>query len=249
MLSDIIVLLIIFSLVREIQKVTIQTLPLQEIADKCYENTELYYEGKISDPKWCFELFRRALRLGEQDAFTHTYSIFKPQVERWARTYANYRYTNPGTEDFAHEALIKFWLNLKGEKFDNFERLNSLLTYLKACVFTVVRDYQIKGPTILIINPDDDWWQIIGINLPLDFNIDLDDLLDCVEKALNDPELMEQFYLWIIYDMKPSEIVDELGQWDDPQEISRMRQKIKRRLQKDKNLRVFLDDRLPPITS
>ncbi|MCI0712053.1 MAG: hypothetical protein L0154_18000 [Chloroflexi bacterium] len=224
---------------------TIQSLPLQDVADKCYENTKSYYEKKISDPKWCFELFRRALRLGEQDAFTHTYSIFKPQVERWARTYANYKTINPETEDFAHDALIKFWLNLKGEKFDKFPRLNALLAYLKACVFTVVRDHD-DEPDLIII---DDLERIIGINPSLDKNINTDDLLDFVEKALNDGDLMTQFELWIIYDMKPSAIIDEVDGGDDAQEISRMRQKIKRHLQKDKNLRVFLDDRLPPITT
>ena len=225
---------------------TLQTLPLQEIADKCYENTIAFYEKKSSDSKWCFELFRRALRLEEQDAFAHIYSIFKPQVERWVRTYANYRYIHPETEDYANEALIKFWLNLKGKKFDKFPRLNSLLTYLRACVFTVVRDQLDIAPPI---HPDDEWWGIVGVITLLERNIDLDELLECVEKALNDPDLMEQFQLWIIYGMKPSDIVEELGRWDDPQEISRIRQKIKRRLQKDKTLRDFLDHHLPPITS
>jgi hypothetical protein len=223
---------------------TIQSLPLQDIADKCHEHTILYYANKSYDSKWCFELFRRALALQQDDAFAHMWRIYYPQIERWVRRHPRYRSTNRPAEDFAQDAIMKFWENVRGPKYEDFPYLGALLQYLRLCVHSAICDYLKKYPDVVEYG-DDVWIRIKNRLLPLNGNIDTLTILDCVQKALNDGELMEQFVLWIIYGMKPSDIVNEWSGYDNPQQISRIRQKIKRRLRNDKGLRTCLDGYLP----
>lgn len=214
------------------------TLPLQMIAEACNDHTSLYYQKKQYNPDYCFELFRRALQLRNNPAFDHLYRIFLPQVMRWIYQHPSYRLTGQSAEDFAQSALMKFYFNLKGSKFEKFSRLDAILQYLKACIHSTIRDFLKKHPPNRIVDNDDN---TTSPDPDPDHRIEWKTLMAYIESILDDEEF-EQFIFWIIYNMKPSKIVEIYPEkWSSAQEISRLRQKIKRKLQSDARLKRFLD--------
>lgn len=225
--------------------IKMHSVPLPDIAAKCHEHTILFYQGKPNDPKWCYELLRRALKLEDEEAFAHVSRVYQPQVLSWIHHHPRFDPVYAQAEDFAQDVILKFWFSVRGDAFDNFPRLNALLDYLKSIVNSIIQDYYNRKRPPIDINGLD-LVELIGKLYPLESRIHINYILGCVEKALNDDVLMEQFELWIIYDMKPREIVKLYKDWDNPQQISRLRQRIKYRLENSKSLRTCLQGYLPP---
>lgn len=224
----------------------VQTLSLQTIADKCNEHTKLFYANKPYNPAFCFELLRRALRLLDSAAFAHVYKIYFPQVLRWVYQHSHASLTNQPAEDFAQTAIMQFYFNLRGASFERFSSLDAILQYLKACVHSAIWDFLKKHPPSSMLE-DIDMAQLPAEISSLEHNIDRDTILKCVAQTLNDDELIDQFRLWIIYGMKPADIVAAFpDQWQDPRDITVLRQKIKRRLRGDENLPRCLEGYLIP---
>jgi hypothetical protein len=120
----------------------VTSLSLDEVAQRCAEETRNYNRQQPSDPQYCFELLRRALAEGLAEAFARVYQIYERQVLRWVYAHPRFTQTDESADYFANLALSNFYFALRGPKFGQFRSLPQLLTYLKSCVHTAIAQYR-----------------------------------------------------------------------------------------------------------
>ncbi|MGB1251139.1 MAG: RNA polymerase sigma factor [Candidatus Promineifilaceae bacterium] len=121
-----------------------QSLQLNKLAENCAEQSQRYRDlgADNADPRYCYELFRRAIVEGDESAWAHLYQTYESQVIRWARQCGNYHATGQDAEYFVSIIYTKFWRAMSPEHFvENLPALGSVLAYLKRCVQTTLIDY------------------------------------------------------------------------------------------------------------
>jgi RNA polymerase sigma factor (sigma-70 family) len=118
----------------------LQSLTLAGIAHRCTRETERYFARQAHDPRFCFELFRRALLHRDQRAWEHLYDQYHPLVAGWIRRHSAFSSTGEEVDYFVNRAFEKMWQAVTPEKFSRFADLKSLLRYLQMCVHSTIID-------------------------------------------------------------------------------------------------------------
>ena len=116
-------------------------LPVDDLARRCAQETELFFQRQAQDSKYCFELFRRAIRETDQFAWDMIYAQYKPLVTGWVKQNQAFEASGEEVEYFVNGAFGKISGILTSERFDGFAEIGSLLRYLKMCVHSVIVDH------------------------------------------------------------------------------------------------------------
>lgn len=117
----------------------IQRLPVARIAEQCAAATRRFFRSGDGDDRWCFELFRRAICEGVEEAWGHLLDTYQPEMAGWVRACPGFR-AEWEVDDFVQDAFRRFVGAVDARKFVNFATLAHLLAYLKSCVFGAVTD-------------------------------------------------------------------------------------------------------------
>jgi hypothetical protein len=215
--------------------------PLNDLAQQCAEQTQLFSRRLRDDPRYCFELLRRALAESVPEAFNHVWQIYLPQVVRWVHRHAKFPRTGESAEYFANAALASFYFALRGPRFAALPSLANALAYLKACVHSAIAQYvrdQQKAEWV----PED---ENIHTQPNLSANVDADELWAHLCRLLPHEVDQRLAYAVFVLDLRPREIVLALpGLWRDERHISVELFRIRRILRRDRELRQLLG--LPP---
>lgn len=134
---------------------TMRTLSIDELAQRCAEETSKFTHQQLSDPQFCFELFRRALRYEVSEAFTRVYQIFEPQVLSWVHRHTRFSHTGENASYFANAAMSSFYFAVRGTRFEQFALLSQLLAYLKMCVHTSIAQYVRDQEAVALVELDE----------------------------------------------------------------------------------------------
>ncbi len=118
-----------------------QLLTLAGIAHRCAQETDLFFRRQSYDPRYCFELFRRAILERNERAWEHIYDQYRPLVAGWVGRHPAFPSSGEEVQYFVNRALEKMWVALTPAKFHRFSNLKSLLRYLQMCVDSVIVDY------------------------------------------------------------------------------------------------------------
>ncbi len=118
----------------------LQSLSLAGIAHRCTSETDLFFQRRSYDPRYCFELFRRAILHRDQCAWEHVYAQYRPQVVKWVQRHPAFPSTGEEAQYFVNRAFEKMWLALTPDRFGRFSDLKSLLRYLQMCVHSTILD-------------------------------------------------------------------------------------------------------------
>ncbi len=211
-------------------------LSIDDLAQRCTEETQRFNLHQPNDPQFCFELMRRALLLGLPEAFTRVYRIYERQVIRWVYSHSRFDQTGEAADYFADSALTNFYFALRGPRFEQFSSLPQVLTYLKLCVHTAVMQYlrdQKQADSI----PLEDIHEPSYTPDP-EANIQADELWKRICQVLPDGADQLLARLAFVQQMKPAQIVTSYpADWDNEREVSVALQRIRRRLRKDPILR------------
>lgn len=212
------------------------SLPLDQLADACAEQTRLFNRRAPSDTHFCFELLRRALAEGLPDAFTWVHRIYARQVARWVYQHTAFEQTGESADFFANAALTRFFFALRGAKFAQFETLAQVLAYLKACVHTAVAQYVRDHAKVAL--------------LPLDAAAEAPVLVDLGEALEADhlwahlcrlmPDERDQWLAraTFVLDLKPKAIAAaNPGYWKNEREVTLALYRVRQRLRADPGLR------------
>jgi DNA-directed RNA polymerase specialized sigma24 family protein len=118
----------------------LHSLSLSSIAHRCTNETERYFARQGNDPRYCFELFRRAILHRDELAWKYLYGQYAPLIAVWVRRHPAFSSTGEEAEDFVDLTLVRIWTALTPDKFAHFSNLASVLSYLKRCVNSVIVD-------------------------------------------------------------------------------------------------------------
>jgi hypothetical protein len=116
-------------------------LSLDHLAQKCAQETTLYFQHRGHDSRYCFELFRRAIRERDQSAWDMICHHYQPLVTGWVRQHPGFETSSEKAEYFVNGAFGKLAGTLTPDKFGGFMDIRPLLQYLKMCVHSVIVDH------------------------------------------------------------------------------------------------------------
>ena len=222
---------------------TLHELSLAAIAYRCGQETDRFWQRASYDPRFCFELFRRALVEplldNSKEAWAFVYRQYHRQVTFWVKGHRLFPQTDLEPEALADLALEKMWVSFASTpgKFGQFplsdvdKGLKSLLRYLQMCVHSLVidsieasparelpetvRDKTAHADTLLV----QEFWEAIFQRLRSD-----------KERLVVDASY--------VYGLKPRQIFARYPDtFRDVKEIHRIKENVLARLRRDESLR------------
>lgn len=120
----------------------LEQMSLTDLADACAASQTRSSQGQPnSATDACRELFRRAIKLRNQQAWDCIYEQYRRIVFSWISRNPVFYDTGESAEYFAQEAFMRLWRHLTPEKFDALTDLRMLMAYLKMCVNSTLVDF------------------------------------------------------------------------------------------------------------
>lgn len=110
---------------------------------RCEQETRLFFQRQQHDSQYCFELFRRAILAGDDEAWEAVYAQYYPMVVGWVRRHSSFASVREEAQYFANSAFGKMWVSLTStpERFTHFPNLAALLRFLQMCSHSVIIDH------------------------------------------------------------------------------------------------------------
>jgi hypothetical protein len=219
--------------------------PLNELAQRCAEETERFSRRLEHDTRFCFELLRRAMAEGQSEAFTHICQIYQQQVLAWVRRHGGFATTSESADYFANAALAQFYFGLRGSKFDRMPSLAPVLAYLKACVFTAVAQYLRDQHKAELVEIEETTAAADDVAADVDAALDAAGLWGHICRVLASERDQRLAQAAFVQGLKPRQILPlHPGLWRNEREITVELYRIRRLLRRDAELRRRLG--LPP---
>jgi len=210
---------------------------LDDIAMRCAEETQKYFQQTQDDTDYCFELLRQALQVDHSEAFTHVYRTYESLVRRWVHIHPRFYATGESADYFVSAAFTSFYFAVRGDKFQRFESLAHLLQYLKRCVHTAIAQHcrSIEPTDILPLESSD---QLPAS--PVENFSNFADIWDRINALL--PNELDMLLAHCVFsqNLKPSQIIEIYSHWPSARVVSIQLQRIRRILRQDKTLAVLL---------
>lgn len=117
------------------------SLTLSGVARRCAHETELFFRRESHDPRYCFELFRRAIVERNQRSWQLVYAQYRPLVTGWVERVPAFPTSAEEAQYFVNRAFEKMWAAIPASRFSRFLDLKALLRYLQMCVHSVILDH------------------------------------------------------------------------------------------------------------
>jgi len=118
----------------------LEHMDVMALAQRCYAENESFRQHQPSDPRYGYELFRRALLLRDEVAWEQVYVVYSPLVERWVQRSSSFERSGESSEFLVNAGFIRFWRAITPERFASFSTLGGLLRYLHCCTTAAVSD-------------------------------------------------------------------------------------------------------------
>lgn len=225
-------------------EIQLQHIALADLADWCAHQTELYFQHQSHDPRYCFELFRRAIREQDQSAWELICLQYQALVAGWVRQHSKFEAAGEEIQYFVNGAFGKIAVSLTPEKFGGFSDIGSLLSYLKMCVHSVIMDYIRLAEQERFAPLEDASEKGSSDPSPEEQATDQSEqqsLWDLVNSRLQDEQERAVIYGSFVLALKPQEVYDLYrNRFSDVDEIYRVKQNIISRLRRDPEFRNFL---------
>lgn len=230
------------------QELTVQHMAVETLAQRCAEETDLFFRRLDHNTQYCFELFRRALqRKTEESEIAWGYIVerYSGMVTGWVIQHYSFSATGADADDFVSQAFARIWHTITAEKFGKFSDLPAILRYLKMCVHSLIIDSTRRGDMHNLSA-----WEATskreasGDPSPEEQAMDQLEgrrLWELLKERLNDEKEWRVMECSFVLDMKPQEILDKYrGQFSDIDEIYRVKQNVIVRLRRDAEFRKLL---------
>lgn len=225
-----------------------QSLPLANIAHRCAQETERFFQRQSYDPRFCFELFRRAILERDSLAWELIHTQYQPLVTRWVQRHPAFEVSGEENQYFVNRTFEKIWAALTPEKFGRFSDLQPLLRYLKMCVHSVIIDHSRSAEhSTWDIQSEESAAETID-NGPAIENRVLDQiyqhqLWEWINSRLNDEKERLVLYGSFALALKPRELCSQFRtMFSDVDEVYRIKQNILARLRRDPEFKRLFDE-------
>jgi DNA-directed RNA polymerase specialized sigma24 family protein len=224
-------------------QMNLQSLTLAGIVHRCTQETERFFRRQGHDPRFCFELFRRAIVDRSQHAWAQVYTQYRPLVAGWVERHSAFTSSGEEVQYFVNRAFEKMWSALTPAKFTKFPNLKSLLRYLQMCVHSAILD-QVRRMELAVVDIQDELvmgqaGQVPGGDDAL-ARIHRQELWSEISRRLHDEQERSVVYGSFVLGLKPREIVAQFGdQFGDVREVYRAKENVLARLRRDVELSRF----------
>lgn len=228
-------------------EMNLQSMPLDDLAQRCAQETILYFKSRVHDTSYCFEIFRRAVTERSELAWKAIINQYKPLVARWVNRQADkhpdFPLAREEEQDFIDEAFIRFWHHFTPEKFHNSKGLDGILQYLKMCVNSTVVDILRKMQHVQFEQKtdgeDEDDPPDHGESEPApEETLQKGELWNAIKARLKDNKEQTVVYASFFLALSPREILAEFpGVFRDIDEIYQCKANVLARLGRDPDLR------------
>jgi DNA-directed RNA polymerase specialized sigma24 family protein len=228
--------------------VDISDLDLEEIARSCVQESARFFRGQVNDPRFCFELFRRAFVQRDQTAWEHLYRTYRPLVSKWINSHPAFEDSGEELDYFANRTFDKIWYSITPAKFSNFKELSALLGYLKMCTGSVIIDHTRSKEKLTLEELEDSIASEPEAKEP-----DVEDLAIAhqeskllwqrIKECLSDRQEYIVVYACFVLDLKPREILLQFpGLFADVGEVYRNKENVMDKLRRNSELIKLLGD-------
>jgi RNA polymerase sigma factor (sigma-70 family) len=214
---------------------TVADRSVADLAARCREESARGPERR--DPRYCLELFRRALVAQDPAAWTAVYAQYHALVRYWLGRVAD-------PEDLIQETFTRFNRAATAERLaqGHFPTLGNLLAFLRRIAINLrinqarqderKRRAEQAWSEIHTGTASEDWEQV-----------ERRQLADYILGLLQDEERLV-LRLTYEFDLPPREIAKRYPQhFQDVDEVNRIKERIKKRLRNDPRVRRYLSER------
>lgn len=125
----------------ETQEPVFEQLTLSVLAQRCATESDRFFNQEAHDPRYCFELFRRALVERDDLAWQLIFAQYRPLVVSWVERQPVFPLTGEEADYFVNGAFTRLMKAIDPEDFSRFENLRAILGYLQLCVASEVHDF------------------------------------------------------------------------------------------------------------
>jgi len=223
----------------------LQHMAVDDLAQKCAQQTDLFFAHHDHDSCYCFELFRRAVRNEDERALEAVITQYQPLVarwvDRWMDKHPDFLFINEEAQDFIAQAFERFWASFTPAKFDKSQSLAAVLRYLQMCVHGAITDAGRKFRRIRLEQEMRDEVQEFAQpeSTPEDL-LQYDEFWQLIKKKLRNPKEYTVVYASFSLTLSPREILAEYpGLFRDIKEIYQHKANLLDRLERDDELKDF----------
>jgi len=218
-----------------------QHLTLSGLRHRCAIESDRFFNRQEHDPRYCFELFRRAINDHNQQAWQFVYEQYWPLVSGWVERNSLFGAAEEETQYFVNRAFEKMWAAVTPAKFAKFPNLKSVLSYLQMCVHSVLVDYLRNREQAILLDeetlartPDG---ENSNVERLVSQRVDREALWRWLDGRLKDEKERCVFYGSFVLAMKPRELYTHYpGTFNDVNEVYRTKENIMARLRRDDEL-------------
>jgi len=224
----------------------LQQMPVPELAHKCAQETDLYFTHQDYDSRYCFELFRRAIKDNDERALEVLIVQYQPLVARWVDKWMDKHPDlssfHEETQDFIAQAFERFWVSFTAVKFDKSQSLAAVLRYLQMCVNGAITDAWRKTRRIQLEQDAQDEEQEAPEPDPTPEDLlQKGEFWQLIKKKARDPKEYKVIYASFHLNLSPREILAEYpGEFKDIKEIYQHKANFLERLEQDEEIKEFV---------
>jgi len=212
-----------------------EDLSVNELAQRCREESAKSPQHR--DTRYCFELFRRAIVGGDEAAWAAVRAQYQHLVQNWLGNVAD-------VEDLVQETFARFIQMVTAERFTagQFPALGSLLAFMKRTAINLrINEGRRAEHERRAIGAWLDQEQATTISNHLE-QVTRQELAKYVRGLIKDEQERLVLRLTYEFDLPPREIVRRYPRhFKDEDEVYQVKERLKKRLQRDPRLRQYLD--------
>ena len=220
---------------------SLHSLTLSSVAQQCAEESDHFFHRREHDPRFCFELFRRAIEERDERAWRFLCDQYRPLVAGWVKRNEAFAGSKEDVSFFVNGAFAKMWSAVTPEKFAGFDDLKSLLRYLQLCVSSVITDH-VRAveyhERLEDLPPNVE--EATGVHVErraLD-QAEREWFWETINARLKDEQERVVVYYSYVVGFKPSQIMERRPDaFDDVREIYRTKENVLARLRRDDALK------------
>jgi DNA-directed RNA polymerase specialized sigma24 family protein len=224
----------------------IEQIGLGGLRYRCQQESELFFQRQKFDPRYCFEIFRRAFVLRSEEAWECVYRQYHDLVLAWIT-----RHQLAGTLDeeagyFLNRAFEKMWLVITPQKFAEFPDLKSLLRYLQMCVHSVIIDHSRARERAMLMEDDSEPENLLfqedqphedGVEKQVAGRLYAREMWEQVSRRLKNEQERAVMVGMVVLNLKSREVLETFqGVFENIDEIYMVKENLFSRLRRDRDL-------------
>jgi RNA polymerase sigma factor (sigma-70 family) len=230
-------------------EIELHQMTVTDLAQRCAQETDLYFNHQNYDSAYCFELFRRAIRNSDERALEVWIVQYQPLVarwvDRWMDRHPDFSLFNEEAQDFVAQAFERFWISFTSAKLEKSQSLAAVLRYLQMCVNGAITDAWRKLRRIQIEQESRDEDQELSEPDPTPEDLlQTNEFWELIRKKAKDLKEYKVMYASFYLDLSPREILSEYpDEFSSIKEIYQHKANFLERLERDDELKGFVQRR------